>query len=201
MAINLANNSSLANITALPSSISGGGMTLISEQTASGSATIDFTSGIDDTYDKYVFKFYDIHPATDSQYFSFQGSTNGGSTYATTVTTTDFAAYHNESDSASGLGYETGADQAQGTAFIKISNTVGNGADESCVGYLNLYNPSSTTFVKHFINRSQTYQATDYSVDEYKAGYFNTTSAINAVQFKFLSGNIDSGTIKMYGVK
>jgi hypothetical protein len=98
------------------------------------------------------------------------------------------------------LGYETGADQAQGTAFIKISNTVGNGADESCVGYLNLYNPSSTTFVKHFINRSQTYQATDYSVDEYKAGYFNTTSAINAVQFKFASGNIDSGVIKLYGV-
>ena len=200
MAINLANNNSLANITALPSSISGGAMTLLATQTASGSATLSFTSGIDDTYDKYVFKFINIHPATDSQYFSFQGSTNGGSTYATTVTTTDFAAYHNESDSASGLGYETGADQAQGTAFIKISNTVGNGADESCVGYLNLYNPSSTTFVKHFINRSQTYQATDYSVDEYKAGYFNTTSAINAVQFKFASGNIDSGVIKLYGI-
>ena len=200
MAINLANNNSLANITALPSSISGGAMTLLATQTASGSANLSFTSGIDDTYDSYVFKFINIHPATDSQYFSFQGSTNGGSTYATTVTTTDFAAYHNESDSASGLGYETGADQAQGTAFIKISNTVGNGADESCVGYLNLYNPSSTTFVKHFINRSQTYQATDYSVDEYKAGYFNTTSAINAVQFKFDSGNIDSGVIKLYGI-
>ena len=186
---------------ALDAAVPTGSLTLLSTQTASASATISFTSGIDSTYDSYVFKFINIHPATDSQYFSFQGSTNGGSTYATTVTTTDFAAYHNESDSASGLGYETGADQAQGTAFIKISNTVGNGADESCVGYLNLYNPSSTTFVKHFINRSQTYQATDYSVDEYKAGYFNTTSAINAVQFKFLSGNIDSGTIKMYGVK
>jgi hypothetical protein len=197
----ISNGTTLIDNGALDAAVPTGSLILLSTQTASASATISFTSGIDSTYDSYVFKFYNIHPASDSQYFSFQGSTNGGSTYATTVTTTDFSAYHNESDSASGLGYETGADQAQGTAFIKISNTVGNGADESCVGYLNLYNPSSTTFVKHFINRSQTYQATDYSVDEYKAGYFNTTSAINAVQFKFASGNIDSGIIKLYGVK
>jgi hypothetical protein len=196
----ISNGTTLIDNGILDAAVPTGSLILLSTQTASASATISFTSGIDSTYDSYVFKFYDIHPASDSQYFSFQGSTNGGSTYATTVTTTDFSAYHNESDSASGLGYETGADQAQGTAFIKISNTVGNGADESCVGYLNLYNPSSTTFVKHFINRSQTYQATDYSVDEYKAGYFNTTSAINAVQFKFASGNIDSGIIKLYGV-
>jgi hypothetical protein len=196
----ISNGTTLIDNGILDAAVPTGSLILLSTQTASASATISFTSGIDSTYDSYVFKFYDIHPASDSQYFSFQGSTNGGSTYATTVTTTDFSAYHNESDSASGLGYETGADQAQGTAFIKISNTVGNGADESCVGYLNLYNPSSTTFVKHFINRSQTYQATDYSVDEYKAGYFNTTSAINAVQFKFASGDIDSGIIKLYGV-
>ena len=177
------------------------GITLISSQTASASASISFTTGIDATYKAYKFVFVNIHPATDGQYFTFQGSTNGGSTYATTVTTTDFSALHTESDSATGLGYEGSADQAQGTAFIKISNTVGNGADESCVGYLDLYNPSSTTYVKHFINRSQTYQASNYSVDEYKAGYFNTTSAINAVQFKMASGNIDAGTIYLYGIK
>jgi len=201
MALISVSNNALQNITAVPASVASGALILLSTQTASSSASVSFTSGIDSTYDSYVFKFINIHPATDKQYFTFQGSTNGGSTYATTVTTTDFAAYHTESDSATGLGYEASADQAQGTAFIKISNTVGNGADECCVGYLHLFNPSSTTYVKHFINRSQTYQGDNYSVDEYKAGYFNTTSAINAIQFKFASGNINDGIIKMYGVK
>jgi len=175
-------------------------MVFISSATASSSASIEFTSGIDSTYKEYVFYFVNIHPATDKQYFTFQGSTDSGSTYATTVTTTDFAAYHSESGSASGLGYESGADQAQGTGLIKISNTVGNGADECCVGYLHLFNPSSTTYVKNFINRSQTYQGDNYSFDEYKAGYFNTTSAINAIKFQFASGNIDDGKILMFGI-
>ena len=197
----ISNGTTLIDNGALDPAVPTGSLILLSTQTASASASIEFTSGIDSTYDSYVFKFIDIHPATDKQYFTFQGSTDGGSTYATTVTTTDFAAYHTESGSASGLGYESGADQAQGTGLIKISNTVGNGADECCAGYLHLFNPSSTTYVKHFINRSQTYQGDNYSVDEYKAGYFNTTSAINAIKFQFASGNIDDGIIKMYGVK
>jgi len=199
MAINLANNSSLANITALPSSISGGGITLISEQTASGSATISFTSGIDSTYDSYVFKFYDIHPATDSVHFQVNFR-DGGSAYDAVKTTTYFRAYNDEADSAAALGYDTSVDLAQSTGAQILNQTVGNDNDQCCVGTLHLYNPSSTTFVKHFIFRGNRAQAANYTVDDYVAGYCNVTAAIDGVQFKMASGNIDSGTIKMYGV-
>ena len=134
MAINLANNNSLANITALPSSVSGGGMTLISEQTASSSATISFTSGIDDTYDKYVFKFYDIHPATDNAKFQFNLSTDSGSNYNVTKTTTTFRAIHDEANSEAVLEYDTGQDLAQSTAFQGVLRFIGNGNDESGSG-------------------------------------------------------------------
>ena len=199
MAINLANNNSLANITALPSSISGGGITLISEQTASGSATISFTSGIDSTYDSYVFKFYDIHPATDSVHFQVNFR-DGGSAYDAVKTTTYFRAYNDEADSAAALGYDTSVDLAQSTGAQILNQTVGNDNDQCCVGTLHLYNPSSTTFVKHFIFRGNRAQAANYTVDDYVAGYCNVTAAIDGVQFKMASGNIDSGTIKMYGV-
>jgi len=200
MALNFANNNSLSAITSLPASISGGGMTLISTQTASSSSTISFTSGIDSTYDEYVFKFYDMHPATDDQSFSFQGSTNSGSSYGITLTSTAFRAYHEESGSGSGLGYLTGYDLAQSTSFQPIGQTVGNGNDESTSGELFIFSPSSTTFVKHFIARNSHYGYSDYAGDNFTAGYFNTTSAIDAIQFKFASGNIDSGVIKLYGI-
>ena len=202
MAINLANNNSLANITALPSSVSGGGMTLISEQTASSSATISFTSGIDDTYDKYVFKFINIHPATANTIFQFQTSTNGGSSYGVTYTNTVFLAYHKEDGSGSGLFYEAGRDQAQSTAFANLCAEVARSgeADQACSGFLELYNPSSTTFVKHCISRFIKDAATTDMFDQYQAGYMNTTTALNAVQFKMSSSNIDSGVIKLYGV-
>jgi hypothetical protein len=200
MAINLANNNSLANITALPSSISGGAMTLISEQTASSSATIDFTSGIDSTYDSYVFKFINIHPATDNVRFQYNGSTDGGSNYNVTKTSTAFYAYHNESDSDTTLAYSAGGDLAQGTGFQDIVLSMGNGADENASGEIILYNPSSTTFVKHWISRTASYSYQDYAYDWYTAGYMNTTSAVNAIQFKMTSGNIDSGVIKLYGI-
>ena len=200
MALNFANNNSLSAITTLPASISGGGMTLISEQTASSSATIDFTSGIDSTYDSYVFKFYNIHPATNNVEFQFNLSTDSGSNYNVTKTSTFFYAYHNESDSATTLSYDGGSDLAQGTGFQNLSLGQGNENDETCDGQLQLFNPSSTTFVKHFISRIAFNQHNNYAFDTYIAGYGNTTSSVNAVQFKFSSGKIDSGVIKLYGI-
>jgi hypothetical protein len=201
MAINLANNSSLANITALPSSISGGAMTLISEQTASSSATISFTSGIDSTYDSYVFKFINCHPATNSVQFLFNGSTDGGSNYNVVKTTTNFSTLHAENDSFAFLGYQASADLAQSTNFVRLNgNEVGADNDQSLCATLKLFNPSSTTFVKHFISDCQFSEQSDHSERAFVAGYMNTTSAINAVQFKFSSGNIDSGVIKLYGI-
>ena len=199
MAINLANNNSLANITALPSSISGGAMTLLATQTASGSANLSFTSGIDSTYDKYVFKFINIHPATNAAFFTFQANAAGGSGYNETITSTMFVAYHEEDGSDSGLAYATSGDQANGTAFQQIARGTRNEADDNCSGYLHLFNPSSTTFVKHYIACANTVGTAESDV-YHTAGYFNTTSAIDEIQFKMSSGNIDSGVIKLYGI-
>ena len=206
MAINLANNNSLANITALPSSISGGAMTLLATQTASGSANLSFTSGIDDTYDSYVFKFYNIHPATNNTKLQFQSSINSGSSYGVTMTSTAFFATHSEDGGTSSLSYDANDDLAQSTSFMPLSfDGIGNANDNNLSGFLNLFSPSSTTFVKHFTGttnatRINTGQNQNYSLESFAAGYFNTTSAINAVQFKMSSGNIDSGVIKLYGV-
>ena len=200
MALNFANNNSLSAITTLPASISGGAMTLISEQTASSSATIDFTSGIDSTYDSYVFKFINIHPSGNDTHFQFNGSTDSGSNYNVTKTTTYFNAYHNEADSATSLTYDTGADLAQSTAFQGIGFGIGNDADQNLCGTLHLFNPSSTTFVKHFVATCNFNQHSDYNWNGYVAGYFNTTSAIDAIRFQMNGGNIDDGIIKMYGV-
>ena len=200
MALNFANNNSLSAITSLPASISGGGMTLISTQTASSSATISFTSGIDSTYDVYVFKFYDIHPATDGATFQFNMSTDGGSNYNVTKTSTSILYYHFESGSASGLQYDTNRDLAQGTGFQDITENQDNDNDSSASGTLHLFNPSSTTFVKHFITDSTMVRDGAKLYSTKNAGYGNTTSAVDAVQFKMSSGNIDSGVIKLYGV-
>ena len=199
MAINLANNNSLANITALPSSITGGAMTLLATQTASGSANLSFTSGIDSTYDKYVFKFINIHPATNAAFFTFQANAAGGSGYNETITSTMIVAYHEEDGSDSGLAYSTSGDQANGTAFQQIARGTRNEADDNCSGYLHLFNPSSTTFVKHYIACANTVGTAESDV-YHTAGYFNTTSAIDEIQFKMSSGNIDSGVIKLYGI-
>ena len=200
MALNFANNNSLSSITTLPASISGGGMTLISEQTASSSATIDFTSGIDSTYDSYVFKFINIHPATDNVNFTVNFSTDGGSNYNVTKTSTYFQAYHNETNGVSALNSVSDRDLAQSTSDQQIANGIGSDNDQQTSGYLHLYNPSNTTFVKHFITRFNIANEAQYSVDNYVAGYGNTTSAVNAIQFRMSSGNIDSGVIKLYGI-
>ena len=200
MSINVCNDRSMASITSLPSGVSGSSLVLISEQTASSSANISFTSGIDSTYKEYVFKFIDIHPATDAQAFTFNLSADGGSNYNVTKTTTYFLAYHNEGGSSTTLGYTSSADLAQSTGEKYLFRDIGNDNDQSGSGTLHLFNPSSTTFVKHFIGNFQSYKSDDYTHQNFPAGYGNTTSAVNAIRFKFASGNIDSGTIKMYGV-
>ncbi len=200
MALIKLNNRSVKDATAFGSITSLGELTFISKQTASSSATISFTSGIDSTYKEYIFYFNNIHPATDNTALSFQGNASGGSGYNETITSTFFQANHSEDGSGGSLGYRTSEDQAQGTAFQQLGYGVGNGNDECASGYLHLFNPSSTTFVKHFISRVQVYHKSDISYDMYSAGYFNTTSAIDEIQFKMSSGNMDSGDIILFGL-
>jgi len=173
---------------------------LILTQTASASATIDFTSGLDSTYDEYVFKFINIHPATDGGQFGFQGNEAGGADYDETITSATFRASHDEADSGTSLAYRTEEDQAQGTGLQLMTIGVGNGNDESCSGYLQLFAPSDTTFIKHFMSRVSFYKDNNEAIDFYTAGYFNTTAAIDEIQFKMDSGNIDAGTISLYGI-
>jgi hypothetical protein len=176
-------------------------MSLISTQTASGSATLSFTSGIDSTYKEYVFKFINIHPVTDGANFQFQVSINTGSSYGVNITSTAFYAQHAEDASEAALEYDSANDLAQSTNFQTIlGKEPGNGNDESTSGFMHLFEPSSTTFVKHFTSRGNCQDAQPMSRDGYTAGYVNTTSAVDAIQFKMASGNIDSGVIKMYGV-
>jgi len=176
-----------------------GGMTLLSTQTASSSATISFTSGIDSTYKEYVFRFYDIHPATDDVKLTV-GFRDGSTAYDATKTTTFFDAEHGEDGTGASLAYSTGDDLAQSGSFQPVTKAIGNGNDESCTGTLHLFDPSSTTFVKQFYSRANMYYSGDYSFDCLMAGYCNTTTAIDGVQFKMSSGNMDAGVIKMYGV-
>jgi len=199
MALNFCNNNSLSAITSIPAAISGGSLNLISTQTASSSSTISFTSGLDSTYKEYIFKFINIHPATDGASLTFNGSSDTGSNYNVTKTTTAFRAYHQQDGGGQALGYRTSDDLAQSTSFQILNFEVDNDADSSGVGFLHLFDPSSTTFVKHFIHTGNCVQST-YTRNDFVAGYFNTTSVIDAVQFKMSSGNIDSGVIKLYGV-
>jgi len=189
-------------LSSVNSGLKGAGPILISSQTASSSASISFTSGIDSTYDRYMFVCINMNPASNDIYFQFQCSTDGGSNYNTTVTSTAFTAYHTESGGGGVLGYRTSEDNAQATTFQDISGSVGNASDKSNVVELHLFNPSSTTYVKNWYSKSNAVNGdgTPTFNNEYMGGYFNTTSAINAVSFKFESGNINEGTIKMYGI-
>jgi hypothetical protein len=172
-------------------------MVFISSQTASSSASLSFTSGIDSTYDEYVFYFVNIHGSHDGAHMSFQA----GASYNTTMTTTNFQAYHSEDDGTTNLAYDTGWDQAQGTGFQQLLIKLGTDNDQSGAGELHLFAPSSTTYVKQFYFRGNTNASNDYSYDSYTAGYFNTTSALTQVQFKATAGNLDAGTIYLYGIK
>ena len=200
MALVKYNNNSISAVTAA-ASIPSGSMNLITTNTiTSGVSSSSFTSNINSTYDTYVFKFINIHAATLNSQFHFQVSTDGGSSYGVTATTTNFISAHNEAGNSTALAYQTGYDLAQSTSYSLITGENGTENDESSSGILHLFSPSNTTFVKHFISRHQQYTSGDYSYDNHSAGYFNTTSAIDAIQFKMSSGNIDSGIIKMYGL-
>ena len=204
MSIVTLNDRAVRSVTAF-GSLNTGSMVFIKKLTASSSATLSFVDGtsdvvLDSTYKEYVFTFKDIHAENDTSHFSFQANAAGGSGYNETITSTFFRAYHDEADSATALEYTAGSDIAQGTGFQYLSDDLGNDNDQSCSGYIHLFNPSSTTFVKHFMAVGDTVGNSDYDMPGYIAGYFNTTSAIDAIQFKMASGNIDAGTIKLYGV-
>ena len=197
------NNNSISAVTSV--GLTQGKMTLIKAQTASSSSSISFVNGsssvvLDSTYPIYVFKYFDIHPATDNVKFNVNFR-DGGSSYDATKTTTAFYAYHNEGDSDTTLSYSAGGDLAQSTSAHSLVLSMGNGADECCSGEMFLFNPSSTTFVKNFISRTASYSYQNYAYDWNTAGYCNVTTAIDAVQFSMSSGNIDAGTIKLYGIK
>ena len=184
-----------------------GSMTFIKKITASSDATISFVNGassvvLDSTYKEYLFTFKNIHPASDSNRFLFQGSTNTGGAYGVNITSTFFKAFHAEADNSEGVSYDGQNDLANSTSFQQLNLDADLGADndQSLSGQLLLFNPSSTTFVKHFIGTTNFVHAADYSVQCFMAGYFNTTSAIDAIQFKMNSGNIDAGDICLYGI-
>ena len=167
--------------------------------TASSSATLDFTSSIDSTYNIYKFRIFNLHPATNNVSFSVNFR-DGSTAFDATKTTTAFYAYHTEDDSGTGLAYDTGKDLAQSTGVQVLNTSVSNGNDSGVSGELFLFDPSSTTFVKHFLSNTNNMQDGNSSEVFYIAGYCNTTTAIDGVQFKMSSGNIDSGTIEMYGI-
>ncbi len=206
MSIIKLNNRAVKDATAVGSITGLGNLILIKTQTASDATSIEFKHGtsdvvIDSTYKEYIFFMNNMHPATDGQNLMFNLSADTGSNYNVTKTTTFFRAAHNEDGSSGTINYRTGEDLAQSTGEQKLNmGTNGSDADSGSSGYLHLFDPSSTTFVKHFIARNSDAFDEPGAVDSYVAGYANTTSAVDAIRFKFGSGNIGSGTISLYGV-
>jgi len=183
-----------------------GAMTLIKSLRASNAGTLSFVHGassvvLDGTYPIYMFRFVEIHPAELNKDFTFNMSIDSGSNYNIAKTSTVVEAYHLGNGSANGLGYHGSYDLAQGTGFQSLANAVGNDNDECVAGELFIYSPSSTTFVKHFIHVGAHGQGGGHAANHHVAGYGNTTSAVNAIQFKFTSGNIESGKVQLYGIK
>ena len=174
--------------------------TLLATATASSSSTLSFTSGIDSTYDAYEFRFDNMHPATNSSSIAFQVDTGTNTNYNQAITSTFFRPKNHESGGSTEIAYVAGEDQAQGTAYQPLCNEVGSGNDESVSGVLTLYDPSSSTFVKHFVSRMNEYHESDITMDTFAAGYVNTTTALTRISFKFDNGNIEAGEIKMYGI-
>jgi len=202
----ISNGTTIFDAGALDSGLAKGAMTFIKKLTASSSGTLSFVNGasgvvLDGTYKEYVFTFKNIHPSEDVKKFLFNGSDDTSShAYNITKTTTDFTAYNAENDSDRDLYYRTGDDLAQSTAGQQLSSSLGSDNDQCCSGMLRLFNPSSTTFVKHFMSNVSTVVASDISTNQFTAGYFNTTAAITAIQFSMSSGNIDAGDICLYGI-
>ena len=202
----MANYSAIKYNFDLPTSSKGNALELIKTLTASSSGTLDFVNGasdvvLDGTYKTYLFKCINIHPATDNVAFEINFR-DGGSNYDATKTTSFFDSGHSEDDSTvASLAYDTGADVAQGTGNARLSRNQGNGNDECCSGDVFLFDPSSTTFVKHFISSFSGYDRNNIHYMGMGSGYCNVTAAIDAVRFQFSSGDIDSGIIKLYGIR
>ena len=185
----------------LETASAGGSLVKIASTTASSSSSISFTSGIDSTYKEYIFILNSIHPASDNVSFQFNGTDDTSShSFDITKTTTAFQAYHSESDAEASLGYRSADDVAQGTGYHTLSNQASNDNDASLSGFLHLFDPSNTTFTKHFVARISGNNEDNHAQDNFSAGYFNTTAAITGLDFKFSSGNVDAGTITLYGV-
>ena len=207
MSIVKLNNRGVRSVTAF-GSLSSGAMTFIKKLTASSSANLSFVDGssdvvLDNTYKEYLFTFKNMHPATGGSEFLVNFSTDSGSNYNVTKTTTSFRTFHQESGGGGNISYDTGRDLAQSTSDFELGHDVTDDDDGSISGYLHLFNPSSTTFVKHFIACTNTHQedgSNRASIENLKAGYCNTTSAVDGVIFKFSSGNVDAGDICLYGI-
>ena len=204
MALVKYNNNSISAITT-PGTLATGAMVLIKEQTASSSSTISFVDGtsdvvLDNTYPIYLFHFINMHPATDAVTLQFNLSVDSGSNYNVAKSTTQFRAEHDEGCSSGTIVYRTANDLAQGTGSQKLGDDLGNDNDSQQSGYLYLFNPSSTTYVKNFLSQSMEYNSANRATNCYAAGYGNTTSAVDAVQFSMSSGNIDAGDICLYGI-
>ena len=201
----ISNGTTLLDAGAIDSGIPTGAMTLIKTITASSSANVTFAHGassvvLDNTYSTYLFKYIDVHGQTDNK--DFQVNFRDGSTaYDATKTSNFYYSYHNEGGTDTGLVYYADGDVAQSTGVQMLSGSNGAGNDEALSGEMFLYDPSSTTFVKHFIATNNTYHKSDFSQNRFVAGYCNVTAAIDGVQFTMSSGNIDSGTFKLYGIK
>ena len=206
MALVKLNNRGVRSATTFGSISALGEMRFIKKVTASSSATVSFVDGtsdvvLDNTYKEYLFTFKNIHPEESEKEFGVQFNAAGGSGYNETITSTVIKARHTESDSAAALAYNTAADQAQGTGFQTLSEDSGNANDNCVSGWLRLFNPSNTTFVKHFMAEIAEVGGGDSQLKHNLiAGYINTTSAIDEVQFKFDSGDIDAGDICLYGI-
>ena len=179
----------------------GSAMVLLNSTTCSNTVNVTYTLTNTYKYKEYVFEFINMHPATDNVHFQFQVNVDGGSGYDESIISTAFEAYHNEGNTVADVTYQAARDQSGGTAFQDILPFIGNENDQAASGELHLFNPSSTTYVKNFYHRGVVYGEANFAQDDFIAGYFNVTAAITQIQFKMSSGNIDAGTIKMYGIK
>ena len=203
MSIVTYNNRSIANISAIPGAAES--LTHIKTLTASSSSTLSFVNGssdvvLDSTYPIYLFKFIGIHPGTSNADLGILASTDTGSSYGVATTSTFFEAKHAEDDSQAEIAYIDSFDAQQSTSLIKLTGSIASDNDSNASGEMYLFNPSSTTFAKQFIVHTLVEGYTNYTHHSFIAGYFNTTSAIDAIQFKMNSGNIDAGTITLYGI-
>ena len=206
MALVKLNNRGVRSVSTFGSISSLGTYTFIKKLTASSSGTLSFVDGssdvvLDNTYPLYKFEFINLHPSHDNLDLQFNGSADTGSNYNVTKTTSFFRTEHDEGDTGTELAYNTGRDVAQGTGFATLIGGPGNDNDQATSGYLYLFNPSSTTYVKHFLASLNTSTDDNKSRNSFVSGYFNTTSAIDAIQFKNASNDIDAGKIKLYGLK